>query len=976
MRLTVLGVFVAGFAGLTLFAAGSTGNNLLYLLFASAASALAVSSLLSRRMTAAVAVRYEQPGRAFRNGFLTLPVVLEGEGRSGRLLRLAGPGAAVELDEVPAGGERRVELRLPAPLRGRVSYEGLTLECSWPFGLVVSRRRLPPPQALVLPAASPFVPQAQVEADPRSAGPAGVERRKGREGDFWGPRPYAPEDDARLIHWKLSAKSGRPVVAERAAAAQEKAVVMLEGTDDEAVEKAASVCRWHADAGAQVGLAGPGVEIAPGRGLEHLDRMLKALAVVGEGAVPRPVALAAPPRDGGPADSRALRSLLLLGALLVWASLFLIDEISPRALVMVSPLLPLSWWLHGRGGPYAPGLLWNAASLLVLAYMLLVDWRSAGLATANVHLLGYLMLNRLLNPWSRRDLRQVFLIFYLAFFLASGLTISPWYFPLLLLYLVFASSFLALQAGAPASRWRAWAPSLAGALLGCLALAAVVFMAVPRVEGLRRFNPFLASGIDKLQVRSQSVTGFTERVSLGHFGTLRKSSARVMRVRPEREPPPEGTTPPPIYVRGSAFDAFDGRLWGRTSLDFAFQTRGGPSRSAEGRAWAWRGGSSLVFPTEPRDKRAPAWEFTLSPMKLAVLFTIGGAWIAEGVEGQGWFDHTDSLRLSEPYIGGLRYRLYTLPDGSWPSDAAPSAREAVLQRALSLPPSPDERVARLAAEWTQGLADPEAKARAVVGRLRAGYGYSTFSDGKNASLEHFLFTAKKGNCEYFASAAAVLLRHAGVPTRLVSGFLASRWNEYGLFYDVRQSDAHAWVEAYIPGKGWRRLDPTPGQSRLSGAADAMARRVERWLDALQLSWYRHVIGYDQYAQRDAFLKAGIGQSLGRLRRRLEDGVRPLIALLLLGFLMHAAAKRLALAAFRRGDEFERAAALLARAGLRRESWQTPREFAAAVASRRPELSALRELAEARYRRLYAKVAPGEAERRRAGELLSEIKAKL
>jgi hypothetical protein len=360
-------------------------------------------------------------------------------------------------------------------------------------------------------------------------------------------------------------------------------------------------------------------------------------------------------------------------------------------------------------------------------------------------------------------------------------------------------------------------------------------------------------------------------------------------------------------------------------------------------------------------------------MSLTVLFTVGGAWIVEGADGQGWFDHTDSLHLAAPYLGGIRYRQHSLPEGAWPSDSAPSARGAILQKALTLPPSSDGRVAALAREWTAGLTEPAAKVDVVVSRLRSEYGYSTFSDGKNTSLEHFLFTGRRGNCEYFATAAAVLLRHAGVPTRLVSGFLVDGWNEYGLFYDVRQSNAHAWFEAYLPGKGWTRYDATPGQTRLSGAADAAAQRVARWLDALQVSWYRHVIGYDQYAQRDTFLRLGVGQSLARLRGRVEGGLRPFIALLLLGFLAHGAARFLAARVFRRGDAFERACVLLAGAGLRREPWQTPREYAASVKARRPELAVVVELAEARYRELYAGLPAGEDGRRHTARLLAELK---
>lgn len=77
-------------------------------------------------------------------------------------------------------------------------------------------------------------------------------------------------------------------------------------------------------------------------------------------------------------------------------------------------------------------------------------------------------------------------------------------------------------------------------------------------------------------------------------------------------------------------------------------------------------------------------------------------------------------------------------------------------------------------------------------------------------VAEFLFEKKKGYCQYFASAAAVLLRLEGVPTRYVSGFHVTENNRVGNHYLVREMDAHAWVESYIPGKGWVQVDPTPG----------------------------------------------------------------------------------------------------------------------------------------------------------------------
>ncbi len=160
------------------------------------------------------------------------------------------------------------------------------------------------------------------------------------------------------------------------------------------------------------------------------------------------------------------------------------------------------------------------------------------MALASAHLLGYILVNRLFSPWSRAELRQVVLILYLSFFLVSALTISPWYFPLYVAWVVFAGSWLTLQSGADPNRPGAWAPALAGLLAAGALLGGAVFLIVPRVEGMRRFNPFVASGMDKLQIRSSSVTGFTDRVTLGNFGTLRRSPARALRLHPEPLPRP------------------------------------------------------------------------------------------------------------------------------------------------------------------------------------------------------------------------------------------------------------------------------------------------------------------------------------------------------------------------------------------------------------------------------------------------------
>jgi len=972
MRPTRLGVFAALMAGFTLFAAGSTTNNLLYLLFSAVAAGLAVAAVFGRLNLRGLRVRVELPERVFRGAPFTARLLVENRGfAAARLVRAAGPlGASAAFDVAP-GATVRVDLRLSLPHRGLNRLEGLRLESPHPFGFFTLRRRLPPVEALALPPAGPFQPHPALEPDPRALG--GGARGKARDGEFFGPRPYAAEDDARLIHWKLTAKTGAPVVAEFSAAPEGRVVVRLEGTDDAAVERAAAAGRWYVDSGVEVGLAGPGVEVAPGKGLAHLDALLRALALVGEGARARSASGAAPSADEGPVDTKALRRLTLAGGALVYAALFLVDDLSPRGLLAFAPLLPLGVWLRERGGPFPPSWLWNALSAGMLAFLILFDWRRSGVALANAHLLGYLLVNRLLNPWPRRELRQAFLILYLSFFLVSGLTISPWYFPLFVGYLAFAAAWLALQSGEPPGRWREWAPAHARLLAAGALAGTVVFLVVPRVEGLRRFNPFVASGMDKLQIRSQAVVGFTDRVALGGFGTLRRSSARALRVRPE-VPPRSAAAAPPLYVRGAAFDAFDGTTWTKSPLDFRYRGPAGrPMSTSFGRALGRRRGAATAFPSS--DGPGTYADFEVYPMQISVVFTPGPPRVVDGISDALWFDHTDSVFSAGSFAGGARYRVYAGPPDSAPTDAADGLRERALARALETPPDPGGRVAALAAQWTRGRAGASEKIDAIAAHLRREYSYSLRLDGRGVGLGDFLFRTRRGNCEYFATAAAILLRRAGVPTRLVTGFRADDWNEWGRFYDVRQSQAHAWVEAWVPGRGWTTVDATPAEGGFSAAAGEFARRFERWADELQARWYRGVIGYDQYSQRDAFLRFRVGLALDRARGAVMGLLeRVLPGALVLGLLFWGL--RALPALLRRGDEYERAERALARAGLTRRPEQTPREFARGVASARPELAELSELVDAHYRRRYGARAPDAAARRRSAEVLARLKAKL
>ena len=978
MRPTRLGLGCLLMAVLALMAAAATGNNLLYLLYSVLLAALILSLAAGWANLRNLSARVEAAGRVFRGDETRLEVVLTNGGRwPAYAVGLAGGGRAPPRTW-PAGAQERVELRLRLPHRGLNRLEGLALESEFPFGLILHRKDLSDAQVLVLPRPREVHSASEVALEVRATGRAVA--RKGTGDELYAIRPYDPSDESRTINWKLTAKTGRPLVNEFCAFQDEKVTVRLEGggsgeAAERGIEDAAGACRFYIDSGSEVRLLTPEGEVDYGKGLLHLDKILKMLALVGEGKAPRPAALPAARPAAAWRDSEALRSLTLLGAALVYGAVFLVDEVNAWMLAAAAPAFPLAWMVRRRGGLRLPRWLWSALSLAVLAFVLSAGWRILGVTVANVYLLLYLLINRVLSDLKAEEFGQTFLIFFLTFFLVSGLTISLWYFVFFLLYLAWAGAWLMLAAGQPA-RDRRGAAAWAWLLASGLALAAISFAATPRVEGIRRINPFLAAGIDKLSVKTSSVMGFTENVSLGFFGELKKSSARVMRVQPlSALGGPRQARRPPLRIRGSAFDDFDGRRWGKSAAPFRY--RYGPRlyASASGRGWVRHRGPELFFPAPPGGPSAPAFDFVIYPMGISALFTVGTPWLVEGVDDSASFDLDDSVHVATPYLGGLHYKLY--PSSGSASLALPLAgRDGDFRgRFLQLPPGLSPRVLELALRVTAKAEGDAAKARAVERYLRRSYSYSTFSDARGRSLEDFLFSAKRGNCEYFATAGVVLLRASGVPARLATGFLAEDWNEYGRFYDVRQAEAHAWVEVYAGSGGWMSIDPTP-PGGFSSSAEALGRRLERLFDAAQAEWFRRVIGYDQYVQHNTFRRLGLALSPEKLLGWARRALKPFLALGALAAALGALfvlSKRFAV---RPAGAYQRAEQALKRAGLAREPHWTPREYARAVSQRRPELGLLLgPLAELHYLERYGP-GLGHGQQAEAGRLLSELRRKL
>jgi hypothetical protein len=159
------------------------------------------------------------------------------------------------------------------------------------------------------------------------------------------------------------------------------------------------------------------------------------------------------------------------------------------------------------------------------------------------------------------------------------------------------------------------------------------------------------------------------------------------------------------------------------------------------------------------------------------------------------------------------------------------------------------------------------KAVAIQDHLSRNYRYSLDAPLAEQAqpLEEFLFERKTGYCEHYATAMVMMLRTIGIPARLVTGFLATEWNEYGNYYLVRQQDAHAWVEVHLPHSGWVMMDPTPTDGDSTGSAPPAWHTVQRMLDNVRLRWNRFFVQYSAADQLAAIRELQTGGASVRLR---------------------------------------------------------------------------------------------------------------
>jgi transglutaminase-like putative cysteine protease len=586
---------------------------------------------------------------------------------------------------------------------------------------------------------------------------------------------------------------------------------------------------------------------------------------------------------------------------------------------------------------------------------------------ALAHLIVFLAAVKLVQVKKDRDWVFLYLISFFEVLLAAGLSFSPVFLGTLSLYLVCGlSTIIAFEIQkskraiavsetrllvAPDSRIfknvahrrnkgnveASKLPFVALLLLILIfVLALPLFLVAPRsgAAALTRGGGGLGKFI-----------GFSENVTLGEIGSLKRDNAVVMHVRLEDAQPGRA-----FRWRGVALDEFTGRGWKKS-----------PAARHTDQLTNDKGFFQLG--TTEALHRLTTQTIFLEPIESPVLFAASRPIAIQGDFSFVRVDSEGSVQARRHEFDRMIYKA--LSDTTEPDPAALRndfrPYPAAFERYLQLPPSLDPRIgARANAMVVNSHArNRYDEAKALESQLQQDYGYSLDMRASGPDpLSDFLFNAKSGHCEYFATAMAVMLRTRGIAARVVNGFLPGEYNEAAGAYTVRQSDAHSWVEVYFPeSRSWITFDPTPAAGRTEPVRTGLSGQLGKYAEALELMWFQYVVGYDKQEQRT--LATSLRNYLFEYRRDLAEFFTAIWitirsysrAVLSIGvalgamFLLLVIARRVRRFGWRRGLSisnqnamtpasavlfYERLTELLARRGVERDSHLTPLEFASVI----------------------------------------------
>jgi len=589
--------------------------------------------------------------------------------------------------------------------------------------------------------------------------------------------------------------------------------------------------------------------------------------------------------------------------------------------------LAMKFWMEPKGYRLRSATLKLVLAAATLA-AIFVSYGSLKGVEPGVSLLVVLMSLKILEAHTAREFQVMVMMAWVlclcGFFLSQDFAIA------ICLLTAFALLLVALiQFHRGSSPGAFWPPlgTTCRLLAQAVPLILLLFLLFPRINTGFRFE---------IRNLRSAASGFSDRLSPGSIASLANSSDIAFRA----EFPDHKTRPPgPMYWRGVVMWHCEGMDW---RAPYAPAPISGPSRL--GAPSPRRAGFGRVLPVQSLRSQEIRQRITIAPHGARWMFALdrpfeapSGALLTRG----------DYLWSVQPIRKARRYEVISSPEVTR-KELQPHERKD----ALELPASISPTVRELAESWVAQNSDPRATVNSALQFFRSqGFRYS-LSPGeyKKNDLEQFLFHRRVGFCEHYAATFATLMRLAGIPARVVVGYLGGEYNDLGRFFLVRQSDTHAWCEVWLPDSGWTRVDPTsvvaPGrasldlnsflarriasgemETRQSAFVTQLARSVIftnirlAW-ETLNYEWDTRLLGFDADVQEALLASVGIANR-GPVLLIIEIlGV----AAGLLGIYACWMQLRTRSRADRVKALYERFCQKTARLGVRRNSWEGPSDF--------------------------------------------------
>lgn len=559
--------------------------------------------------------------------------------------------------------------------------------------------------------------------------------------------------------------------------------------------------------------------------------------------------------------------------------------------------------------------------------------RELGLLLSMIHLLCFAYSLKMFEISRRKDLYQVVV---LGIFVATSslIFIQSIYFSLAVIALVFGNFYILLNFFTAEMAISKQLKLLSKLSLYSIPLAVMLFVGFPKL------SPFWQVP----NVKSAKV-GLSDSVKIGDIAQLALSNELAFRVSFEDKSPAHSQ----LYWRAMVLDDFDGITW-RQGGDNSAQSKPNNHHS--------HGSASLNDAINAQNVEfrgaGMSYQVIAEPSFQSWLFALDFATSEQGNIGQ----RSDFALFYRGIINQtMSYQVTSYPEAI----LSPTLSDESRANNLALTTQNNPRLLTKA----QGLRQRYRDDRALINHVLAEFNQENYfytlqpPSLNNNSLDQFYFDTRAGFCEHYASSFTYLMRAAGIPARMVVGYLGGEFNPKGSYLSVYQRNAHAWSEIWLPGQGWQRVDPTAAvdpervergfSSNLmqehadlsSGLFSMQALRTMRWfnqfkmqIDALDYQWTRWVIGYTGQKQ---------SRILKQLLASLQQGKTILYALLLIAALVVLVVFYKSLNVRGRNQHkikgiYLKTLALMAKHHLAKTRSMTAQQFADYIATTRPELS--------------------------------------